>query len=93
MSLGRGWAGEEAGSAHNHVDDGVDGILHVKLTGWLQAGGSEVAAVGMVRGNDVEPLVLQLGDEDGRVRPAGTCAGPVPRGHPGDPHPPSREGL
>lgn len=51
--LGKGLLG-----AHNHINDGVDGLLHVELPRWLQAGGSEVAAVGMVRGDDVEPLVL-----------------------------------
>lgn len=93
MSLGRGWTGEGSGGAYNHVNDGVDGIFHIKLPGWLQAGGGEVAAVGMVCGNDVEPLVLWLGDKEGRVRPAGSCAEPVPRGHTGDPQPPSGQGL
>lgn len=55
-----GWS-RGTGSTHNHVDNGVDGFLHIKLPGWLQAGGGEVAAVGMVRGNDIEPLVLGLG--------------------------------
>lgn len=81
------------GVAHNHVDDGVDGFLHIDTLGWLQAGGSEVAAVGLVCGNDVEPLVLGLGGGEGRVRPAGTHAGPVPRDYPGGLHPLSREVL
>lgn len=84
---------EGAGCTHNHVDDGVDGFLHVELPGWLQAGGSEVAAVGMICGDDVEPLILGLGCGESRVRPVGTSAGPIPRDHPGDLHPPSREGL
>lgn len=49
------------GSAHNHVDDCVDGLLHINLPGGLQAGGGEVAAVGVVCGNDVQPLVLGVG--------------------------------
>lgn len=57
---GVGWL-QGMGSTHNHVDDGVDGFLHIKLPGWLQAGSGEVAAVGMVCGDDVEPLVLELG--------------------------------
>lgn len=61
MGLGRGRAGEGAGSAHNHVNDGVDGLLHIDLPGGLQAGGSEVAAVGVVCGDDVQPLVLGVG--------------------------------
>lgn len=61
--MGRVWAGEGEGSAHDHVNDGVDGFLHIKIPGCLQAGGGEVAAVGMVRGDDVEPLVLGLGGE------------------------------
>lgn len=60
---GGGRLGRGTGGAHNHVDDGVDGLLHVEVPGRLQAGGGEVAAVGMVRGDDVEPLVLGVGGQ------------------------------
>lgn len=69
---GRGGLSRGTGSAHNHLDDVVDCLLHIEIPGWLQAGGSEVAAVGMVRGNDVETLVLGLGV---RGRSAGTHVG------------------
>lgn len=60
---GGGRLGGGTGGAHNHVDDGVDGLLHVEVPSRLQAGGGEVAAVGMVCGDDVEPLVLGVGGQ------------------------------
>jgi len=69
---GRGELSRGTVSAHNHLNDVVDGLLHIKLPGWLQACGSAVAAVGMVCGNDVETLVLGLG---ARVRSSGTQVG------------------
>lgn len=79
---GRGGLSRGTGSAHNHLDDVVDCLLHIEIPGWLQAGGSEVAAVGMVRGNDVETLVLGVGSQSKNCRHS--C-----RMCPGDLHPPS----